>query len=284
MSTASQARLTFINDEVSDSLETGIAFAQNQQLSVLELRSVGGKNLMNYSLPEIQEFANKIHQNGLSVISLATPLLKWCPEGKNPATDSVKSHGYNSLEMSTKEIFAKAFAIADCFQAKYLRIFSYLKYENFHRQDLENDLQQLLELANKYDKILLLENEPVCNIISLASQLELLSYWQHPRLKALVDIGNLYEAGYFVDVIALKNLQPYLAYVHIKDFSLKNGSYVTLGEGSVKYEKYFQIMQKFFQENIIYFSLETHVNVNKLEATESSLSFLKNILTQLQIL
>ena len=84
-------------------------------------------------------------------------------------------------------------------------------------------------------------------------------------------------------MIVLKNLLPYLAYVHIKDFSIPHRRYVTLGKGSVKYETYFEILLNFFPENMIYFSLETHVDVNKVEATESSLSFLQNLLTKLRI-
>lgn len=272
------ANISFINDEVSPSLAESLEFALRNNLQWLEMRSVNNVNLMNLSLSEVESIASKIDKQGLKVSCFASPLLKWLPPGKTSVKTQVNWHGYNLSGDGIKEVFTKAMAIADIFSTKYIRIFSYLKYLDFNFSDLNQDWEKLLDLAEKHDKVLVLENEPVCNIINLSDQFKILSDWNHPRLKALLDIGNLYQAGEKVRDSDLKKLAPYIVYLHIKDYSCSDSSYVPLGTGSVSYNQYFGLLNEILSNQDIYISLETHVPSNPWQATQLSLLSLQKLI------
>lgn len=274
------ANISFITDEVSPSLEEAIDFAHQNNLQWLEMRSVNNVNLMNLSLSEVENIANIIDKHCLKVSCFASPLLKWLPPGKTNLKTQVNWHGYNLSGDEIEEVFTKAMAMADILSTKYIRIFSYLKYPDFKFSDLNQDWKKLLDLAEKHDKILVLENEPVCNVITLLDQFKILSDWHHPRLKALLDIGNLYQAGENVKDSDLKRLAPYITYLHIKDYSWSDGSYVPLGTGSVLYEQYFAILNEALSNQDIYISLETHVNSNPWQATQLSLLWLQKLINK----
>lgn len=277
----STANVTFINDEVSSSLEEAMQFARENHISTIEMRTVNGVNLMNLSLDEVQRIASSIYSNGLEVTCFASPLLKWLPKHKQGISSEVNWHGYTPQSANLAEVFTKAFAIADLLQAKYIRIFSYLKYQEFRDSDLDEDLKELLKLAEQHNKVLLLENEPVCNIITLSSQFDLLSRWEHPRLRALIDIGNLYQANQAVIGSDIAKLAPYIEYAHIKDFSNANSEYVILGNGSIAYQNHIRDLIDALQNRNISFSLETHVQPHSSEATRLSLLYLRKMLASL---
>ncbi|OLP17970.1 hypothetical protein BST81_13040 [Leptolyngbya sp. 'hensonii'] len=273
--------ITFISDEVSPSLTEAIDFAQRQGMTQLELRSVGGVNLMDLDLEQIREIATTIHQAGLTVANLASPLLKWLPPGKVALMEEVNFHGYQLETDQVSEVFAQAFAIADILQTPSLRIFSYLKYADFQFADLEADMTALLSLAEQHDKTLLIENEPVCNLDSLPQVAQFLADWNHPRLRALLDLGNLYQSGYLVTDAELLQVAPYVKYVHLKDFSTPQGTYVPLGEGSVQYQVHLKVLKPWLQEASIPFSMETHVQKSPMAATEASIRHLNALLAAL---
>lgn len=274
----------FISDEVSPSLEEAIQFAKKNQVTQIELRTVQGINLMNLSLEAVQEIATQIHTSGLTVSALASPLLKWLPPHKISEVSEVNQHGYEHQEQDRARLFEKAFILAEILKTKYIRIFSYIKYKNFADYDLDEDLTKLIELAEKYDRVLLLENEPICNICTLPSVYHLLSRWHHPRLRTLLDIGNLYQMGEPVRESEIMQLAPYIEYAHLKDFSVTELAYVPVGKGSVNYRKYLTALKQGLQDRRINFSLETHVKNNGKEATQLSLDYCHEILQELLIL
>ncbi|NEO70404.1 TIM barrel protein [Moorena sp. SIO3H5] len=271
--------IAFISDEFSANLDEAIKCAKSHQLSLIELRSINKINLLNLSLKEIREIAKKIHDSGLIVASFASPLLKWNPDGSSKHTAKVNTHGYQQKDGENYDLLEKAFVIAEILQTKYIRIFSYLKYAGFRYSDLDGDLAKLIQLAEKYNKILLLENEPACNIDTLSSQFELISAWDHPRLRVLLDIGNIYQMGEQLLYADLDRLAPYISYAHIKDFDITKSTYVTVGEGSINYKRHLTTLKDALQDRKIVFSLETHVKSNSQEATNSSIKYLKKVLT-----
>lgn len=283
---SSSPLITFISDEYSASLDAAIAQALTQNLTHLELRSVNQINLMDLPLSDIEAIANQIHRHGLQVANFASPLLKWLPPGKIAFNQSVNWHGYTPDLTSLEATFHKAFTIADILQTPYIRIFSYLKYVDFQASDLNQDVTQLLQLAEHYDKILLLENEPVCNIDTLLKQSTLLTHWNHHRLQALIDIGNLYQLG-LQSITHLEEslhlLAPYIQYIHVKDFCLEQQKFVPIGAGSINYPHYFNVLNEVLQGRQITYSVETHVPSHPQAATQESIHSLKEVLERVSL-
>lgn len=140
-------RLSVISDEVSNDLSESIKFALYNDLNFIDLRSVGGDNLINLKMNKIIDFYNQIVNVGLKCFCYPSPLLKW-----------------NQNFDNEKLLIDKGFEIAERLECKYIRIFSYLKQKAFSLEKFAEKLSILNDLARKSDKYLLLENEPVCNI------------------------------------------------------------------------------------------------------------------------
>ena len=185
--------LSVITDEVSPRLQDGIAFAVEEGLKWVDVRSIDAVNFLSLDRPAQERAAAHIKAAGLTVGCFATPLLKWAAPGQTAATMG-DQFGFDTAGRSTEQIYRDAFAAAALLGTRNLRIFSFLTYDGFRIEDLRQDLELLLKLADEHDAVLHVENEPVCNIQSVPDLVQLMQAWRHPRLKALLDIGNAWSA------------------------------------------------------------------------------------------
>src|SRR5207344_3465820 len=78
----SDLTICLITDEVSPSLDEGIAFAREEGIGTVDLRVIDGRNVLALSRDELAEAARRVQAAGLSVSCICTPLLKWSPPGK----------------------------------------------------------------------------------------------------------------------------------------------------------------------------------------------------------
>jgi sugar phosphate isomerase/epimerase len=229
-----QPRLSVITDEIATSLDDVLAFAAAEQLSFLEVRQIDGVNFLAHELPALTAAAKRIAGAGLRVTALTTPLLKWPATGQ-PFALKGDQFGFDPRGRPVQEHFERACAAAHIFGTRHLRIFSYLSHDTFQQGELDADLTALIRLAETYDLVLLMENEPVCNIRSIEGLLALMRAWDHPRLRCLLDIGNIYGAGGTVTAADVAPLMPYVPYMHVKDYHSGERRHAILGEGSVPY-------------------------------------------------
>ena len=107
-----------------------------------------------------------------------------------------------------------------------LRIFSLLTYDGFKLADLEADYTALLRGGERHDMVLHVENEPVCNIRTVAHLIELMQAWRHPRLRALLDIGNAHSVGARPSPEELTAVMPFVSQMHFKDYVRARRAYV----------------------------------------------------------
>ncbi|MBH8599051.1 sugar phosphate isomerase/epimerase [Thermoactinomyces sp. CICC 10523] len=276
--------LSFITDEYSDSIDEAITFAVEAGINLIELRTANKRNLLDFPMDELKDIAKKIKNHNLCVSCLASPLLKWHPDHiEGLKIENARFHSFKYNKAPKSDVYQKAFEIADLFQTQFIRIFSYLMYPGFQVDDLMSDVELLIHLACQYDKTLLIENEPVCNIDKLGKLYEFVTLINSPRVCALVDVGNLYEMGHHVDYDDLKRLAPFIRYLHIKDYSIDLGQYVTVGDGDVDVKEYFQELSRFVNLRQLPISLETHVREEKKVATERSIKYVKDVFDTLNI-
>jgi sugar phosphate isomerase/epimerase len=228
----SDLTISLITDEVSPSLDEGLAFACAEGIGTVDLRVVDGRNVLALSRAELAEAARRVQVAGLSVSCICTPLLKWSPPGKSSETTG-DQFGFELGDRAPHEVYAEAFAAADILGARHLRIFSYLAYDGYRVDDLRGPIDDLLALAEKFDMKLHVENEGVCNIAGFAELETLVSAYRHPRLRALPDIANAFIRAMPPSADDLARLLPFTDILHIKDYDRAAGCCVAAGEGDV---------------------------------------------------
>ena len=188
----SDLTLCLITDEVSPSLDEGLAFARAEGIGTIDLRVIDGRNVLALSRDELADAARRVRAAGLSVSCICTPLLKWSPPGK-AAQAKGDQFGFELGDRAPGVVYAQAFEAAEVLGARNLRIFSYLAYDGYRVDDLRGPIDDLLALAEKFDMKLHVENEGVCNIAGFAELEALVTAYRHPRLRALPDIANAYR-------------------------------------------------------------------------------------------
>jgi sugar phosphate isomerase/epimerase len=230
----SDLTLCLITDEVSPSLDEGLAFAQAEGIGTVDLRVIDGRNVLALSRGELAGAAQRVRAAGLSVSCICTPLLKWSPPGKASQTKG-DQFGFELGDRAPGEVYAQAFEAADVLGARNLRIFSYLAYDGYRVDDLRGPIDDLLTLAEKFDMKLHVENEGVCNIAGFAELEALVTAYRHPRLRALPDIANAYRAGLPPSSADLARLLPFTDMLHFKDYANAAQRFVAVGEGDIPF-------------------------------------------------
>lgn len=227
-------KLSVITDEIAPSLDAVLAFAAAENLQHLEVRQIDGANFLTLDPATLKAAAKRMADAGLTVTALTTPLLKWPAPGR-PFALKGDQFGFDPRGQPVEKHFERACAAAHIFGTRHLRIFSYLAHDGFRIGELEQDLTRLVRLAETHDLVLLMENEPVCNIRTIGGLVELMRAWKHPRLRCLLDIGNIYGSGGTVTTADLATVMPYVPYMHIKDYHSGEKRHAILGEGSVPF-------------------------------------------------
>ena len=228
----SELTICLITDEVSPSLDEGLAFAREEGIGTIDLRVIDGRNVLALSRSELADAARRVRAAELSVSCICTPLLKWSPPGKTARTEG-DQFGFALGDRTPRALYAQAFEAAEILGARNLRIFSYLAYDGYRLDDLRQPIDDLLAFADKFDMKLHVENEGVCNIASFDELEALVTAYRHPRLRALPDIANAYRTSRPPSAADLSRLLPFTDMLHIKDYSDAAGRFVAVGEGDI---------------------------------------------------
>ncbi len=273
-----QHTIAFVNDELKAPLAATIAFAEENGVTALEMRSIDGRNFLALSPDEQKDAARRIADAGLKVVGLASPLLKWAAPGR-AAGRLGDQFGFEIGTRSLGEIARLAADAVHRLGTRNVRIFSFLTYEGFKLADLEGTLDELLALAEREDLVLHVENEPVCNIRDETDLMALMQARRHPRLRALLDIGNIYATGVKPDAGRMAALMPFVDHMHFKDFSIGAGRrHVAVGEGDVPYGAFIDACLAAAPGRALTLSVETHVPDDPVVATQRSLVRLRELI------
>jgi sugar phosphate isomerase/epimerase len=230
----SDLTLSLITDEVSPSLDEGLAFARAEGIGTVDLRVIDGRNVLALSRADLDAAARRVRAAGLSVSCICTPLLKWSPPGKTSQAKG-DQFGFDFGNRAPRRVYAQAFEAAEVLGARNLRIFSYLAYDGYCVDDLREPIEDLLMLAEKFDMRLHVENEGVCNIAAFTELEALVTAYRHPRLRALPDIANAYRRSLPPSAEDLVRLLPYSDILHFKDYSNEARRFVPIGDGDIPF-------------------------------------------------
>jgi sugar phosphate isomerase/epimerase len=271
--------LSVLTDEVSPRLEEGIAFALQEGLTTVDVRSIGGINFLSLDREAQSRAARQIRDAGLHVACLATPLLKWPPPGRSAASMG-DQFGFDRQGRGNEQLYRDAFAAAQILGTRNIRVFTLLTYDGFAVADLRPDLDLLLRLAEQHDAFVHVENEPVCNVLSVPGLVELMTAHHHPRLRALLDIGNAWSAQHPPTHADLVAVMPFVTLMHFKDHDPDARRTRPVGEGCIPFAELLRVCFDATNAAALTLTVETHVPSDPAGATRRSLAGLRAALSE----
>ena len=202
--------LSCFADEASSSISGQIAAMKENDISLLEMRGVDGKNVSDLSIEEARVIKQTLDDNGIAVWSIGSPF------GKIDISSDFKPH---------LEKFKNTIEVAKILGAKHMRIFSFYGEKDFEK--VIERLQEFLAVAKEAGILLCHENEKGIFGDDIESCLKL--YQALPEMKAVFDPANFIQCGQDTQV-AWDTLKEYVEYIHVKD-ALPDGQVVPAGKG-----------------------------------------------------
>jgi sugar phosphate isomerase/epimerase len=277
----SDLTICLITDEVSPSLDEGLAFAREEGIGTIDLRVIDGRNVLALSRSDLAHAAQRVRAAGLSVSCICTPLLKWSPPGKIARTEG-DQFGFALGNRVPRDVYAEAFAAAEILGAQNLRVFSYLAYDDYRLDDLREPIDDLLGLAEKFDMKVHVENEGVCNVAGFAELEALVTAYRHPRLRALPDIANAYRSSRPPSAADLARLLPFTDMLHIKDYADAAGHFVAVGEGDIPIAALLAATLP-AREAPLTLTIETHASSDHAATTRRSVDGLRRVVDRIKL-
>lgn len=205
-------RLCAFADEADSSLDGQIKALTKNNIHLIELRGVDGKNVLDLTNDEAKSAYEKLNQNGINVWSIGSPIGK-----VDIDTD------FNEYEKKVIRVCE----LANIFHCENVRMFSFFKaYDS--KDKVINYLKRMVEIGKKYNVKMCHENEkeiygdvePRCTDI----------------LNEVPGLYYVYDPANFIQchqdpVKSLKMLYDRAHYFHIKDALTETGEVVPAGKG-----------------------------------------------------
>lgn len=211
-------KLCAFSDEASDSVEGQITALSRNNIKLIELRSIGGVNVKDFTDEQARDYAKKLAENGIKVWSIGSPL------GKIDIAEN-----FSEYEKTVRRVYE----IANIFECDKVRVFSFYNAYGESEKVFEN-LRRMVKIAGEYGITLYHENEKgvygdvVGRVENIAANVS--------GLKFVFDPANYVQEGEDV-IAALKKVGKQTAYFHIKDAIKGSGEIVPASEGDGEIEK-----------------------------------------------
>ena len=288
--------LAVIGDEIGPSLDEMISFCTEHDVRRLDMRTVEGKNLLGMTIEEGGAIARRIEQAGLTVPTFVSPLLKWPAPGREAAQGNV-DFAFRPADCPADDPLVHAFDIATVLGAERIRVFSHLRYPGYKPADLISRFERLADLSLTYSVAVEIENEPVCNVGSIAELADLFTALMEAvgaspmptgQLRPLIDIGNAWLIGKPPTDAEIAQLGPLVDLIHLKDRDTSAKRTVPLGDGDIPWAAELTRLltettkaRKPLKE--IHASIETHCPQDGRNATARSVAGLRRIAAEIGV-
>lgn len=215
-------------DEISSDFDVQLETVTKLGMNYISLRSADGTGIADFTVDEVKEkLLPRLEKAQVKVSSLGSPI------GKVGVEDE---EGFEKQKKQLEEL-CKICQLLDC---KYIRMFSFFMPEGKDPEDYKDvvieKLHQLLEIAKKYDVVLIHENEKdIYGDIGTRCK-TILEAMNDPHFQAAFDFANFVQCGEDTEV-CWEMLRPYIAYIHIKDAVSTDNENVVCGTGEGKIAK-----------------------------------------------
>ena len=218
-------KISGFSDEISSDFDTQLEVVTKLGMNYISLRGIDGKNIGDFSVDEIKEnVLPRLQKAGVSVSSIGSPI------GKVFINDE---DGF-AKQKGMLDTLCQISNLLDC---KYIRIFSFYipKGEDAdqYKEDVISKLKEFAAIAEKYNVILVHENEKdIYGDIARRCH-EILTEVASPSFKGIFDFANFVQCG--EDTQACYDLlRDEIVYIHIKDAVTTDSQNVVCGTGEGK--------------------------------------------------
>jgi L-ribulose-5-phosphate 3-epimerase len=274
-------RLSVITDEISLDLEHALGVCAELGIGVVELRAVGGANIVSHDQSSLQQIKAILADGDFDVCAISSPFLKChLHEGGAPqgamhfATPASRAEQWGILEHSLR--------VARLLGAPVVRAFSFWRVEKPEevRQEVADVLSEAARRTASAGLMLALENEHTCNIGTGAEAGWVLGHITSPSFGVIWDPGNEAMLGSRPFPDGYGHIRGRIAHVHLKDVD-EEGNWVRVGTGVIDYPGQLHALAEDGYAGGL--SLETHYEVadgGLEQATRESVAALRELCGQ----
>lgn len=215
-------------DEISGKLDEQLETVVKLGMHHISLRSADGKGVADYTVEVFKDaILPRLNAAGVGISSMGSPI------GKVGIEDEA---GFEK-QLEQLENICQMAKLAEC---QYIRMFSFFmpagKNPADYRDTVLDKLKKFIAVAEKYDVILIHENEKDIYGDTGARCRDLLDALGSKHFKACFDYANFVQCG--EDTEECWNLlKNDVVYIHIKDAVVNNKENVLCGTGEGKIEK-----------------------------------------------
>ena len=236
--------LSVISDEIDSDLGRALDVCAQLGIGAVELRTVGGLQIVDYSSDALQGLRSELDRSGVGVCSIASPFLK-CNRDDDIAEQ--------------ERVHERALETAAALGAPVVRAFSYGREPDPAQAlpQLGPVLARAAEQAHEAGVILALENEHECNVATSGEAQAALAAAASPHLRLIWDPGNaaMLDPGSFSGLGGLETIRDRVAHVHLKDVG-ESGEWTRVGDGIVDFAGLLRYLVDTGYDG--YLSFETH--------------------------
>jgi sugar phosphate isomerase/epimerase len=280
-----------------------ISFCVKNGVTRLDMRTVGGRNLLGMTLQEVADISAKIDAAKIQVPTFVSPLMKWAAPGSQPAA-ATDDFVFDPATCPDEDFLEYGCDVAGVLGAPKMSFCSYLRHDGFQPQGaLLKAIERLMDLSGHHVTEMHLENELACNLGSIA---ELADFFRRlPEMLAILDaartlpimplpdIGDSYIMNQPPSDADIAILAPHIKIIHLKD--QRDGKIVPFGDGEIPWAKELERLLKdvrraptLYESQIgrtpeVIASIETRCPQNAGEATARSIEGLRRIAREIGI-
>ncbi len=280
------SKLGVITDEITQDLEKALEFSARYSLAYCELRELWGRNIMSLASADLQRARQIIDKHHFYVSEIASPLFKYnLPEMPAQPSERRDTFMASFTDQDTEDLLKRSFEIARLFGTDKVRIFSYWRVDDPEKAypHIRARLAKAAGIAAQNKILLLLENEPACNVGTGKELGRMVRDINSPTLRAMWDPANAVVLNEIPYPDGYRHVRGLFPHIHVKDVkrdpATGKTSWLPVGKGSVDFHGQFQALARDGYTGTM--SLETHYrrpDGNALESTRESLEGLLKIL------
>ena len=236
--------LSAFADEVTSVFEDQLKYLNKQGIGYIELRNLDGTNVSSLTIEDAKKYKALMDKYGIKASAIGSPI------GKIDITADQTEHF---------ELFSHTLDLADIFETKNIRMFSYFYPEGTdchdYRDAILENLGKMLDEAEKRDINLCHENEARIYGETPKDCADIMKHFGG-RMKSVLDMGNFAFCNQ-KPMEGYELLKEYIHYIHIKD-SFYDGTIVPAGQGKGEIEAILKLFNDYTDREII-LTLEPHL-------------------------
>ncbi len=249
-------RLSVITDEISQNLERALSVCEDLQLGTVEVRAVGGANIVTHDQSSLERIKAILENRGFDVCAISSPFLK-CHLREDGAPQGATHFARPASREEQWDILGRSLGVARLLGAPVVRVFSFWRVADpaSVRDEVARVLAEAAGRAREEGVELALENEHTCNAGTGAEAGRILDLISSPPLGVVWDPGNEAMLGSEPFPGGYSHVRGRVTHVHLKDVD-SEGNWSKVGTGVIDYPGQLRALADDGYEGVL--SLETH--------------------------